>query len=73
MANSPKQQTSKRTMNLGTKNKEKVMRAPTKASGFLFNKTPKPVYELIHGPSFVVESINVDEKTQMNGSLVQII
>jgi hypothetical protein len=32
---------------------------------------PQNLYELIHGPSYDVEAINVDEMTQMNGSLIR--
>lgn len=31
-------------------------------------KRPQNSYELVHGPSYVVEAINVDEVLQMNGS-----
>jgi hypothetical protein len=30
---------------------------------------PQNLYELVHGPSYDVEVINVDEVIQMNGSL----
>lgn len=36
-------------------------------------KKPQNLYELIHGPSYDVEAINVDEVTQMNGSLIRIL
>jgi hypothetical protein len=42
-----------------------------KESGRSFKKKPKNLYELVHGPSYIVEAINVDEVMQMNGSLVR--
>lgn len=53
---------------LGERKEYRFILVMGKEQRFVQLKRPQNSYELVHGPSYVVEAINVDEVLQMNGS-----